>query len=529
MGLTLILVACLLFPGATLSSRILIYIPLPFYSHQAAYRPLFRELADRGHHLTLLTLNPMQHHENITQIDLSVVYRILEKEGFYEMLKSGEGIELVLKLFDMMPLIADIELSQPGMKEFVEGSGHFDLVITEYYASIGAAFAYKYNCPLIGIMSMDAHQNVHNAVGNPTHPILYPHFDLAYTGKLNFKQRFMSIAVNFIWQFYLNKINKELDRVVIKKYFGENMPPLKELEKKVGMIFINSNPVFHGVRPLTVRTVNVGGGLHIEAQPTPLPEDIKTYLDEASQGVIYFSLGSTVKSSQLSSKLKSVLVNTLSQLPFKVLWKYEDESQQEIVKNILTRSWLPQQAVLRHPNVKLFITQGGLQSLEEALFVGVPVLVMPFFGDQVLNARKVVEYGLGLSLNPSSLEEAELRSTIMEIITTDSYKNSAQRLAKQVSDQPMSGVEKAAWWTEYVLRHPDLELLRSDKSDLPLYQYYFLDILCVCFLVILIFIYLVKFVIGKLLNSLFIILEFIVSVNKLVFTFCSESIKRKVE
>ncbi len=40
-------------------------------------------------------------------------------------------------------------------------------------------------------------------------------------------------------------------------------------------------------------------------------------------------------------------------------------------------------ALLGHNNTKLFITHGGLMSTEEAIYHGVPIVVMPGFRDQV--------------------------------------------------------------------------------------------------------------------------------------------------
>lgn len=50
----------------------------------------------------------------------------------------------------------------------------------------------------------------------------------------------------------------------------------------------------------------------------------------------------------------------------------------------------------------------------------------------------------------------------------------------------MSGLEKAVWWTEYVLRHKGAKYLRNPGRDLPYYQYFLLDVLGVCFLTLII-------------------------------------------
>jgi glucuronosyltransferase len=55
--------------------------------------------------------------------------------------------------------------------------------------------------------------------------------------------------------------------------------------------------------------------------------------------------------------------------------------------NILVRAWLPQQDLLGHPVVKVFLTHGGIHSVYEALWHGQPMVVMPLATDQFDNAR----------------------------------------------------------------------------------------------------------------------------------------------
>ena len=57
--------------------------------------------------------------------------------------------------------------------------------------------------------------------------------------------------------------------------------------------------------------------------------------------------------------------------------------------NIKFVSWAPQNDVLGHPSVKAFISHGGSNSMYEAAFHGVPLVCIPFMGDQPDNAAKV--------------------------------------------------------------------------------------------------------------------------------------------
>lgn len=73
--------------------------------------------------------------------------------------------------------------------------------------------------------------------------------------------------------------------------------------------------------------------------------------------------------------------------------------------------------VLGHPNIKLFITQGGLQSTEEAIYYHVPMLAMPFFGDQPYNAKRMEYKGISRTIfHQQGLQKETLKNLIMEVI-----------------------------------------------------------------------------------------------------------------
>ncbi|KAL1516686.1 hypothetical protein ABEB36_000566 [Hypothenemus hampei] len=464
------------------SKNILVYTPLPFYSHQTAYNPLWKSLARLGHNLTILTLNPMKEtHENIHQVNLEELYDFWKRNNAFEIFSSGEQTwKNIFTIYELSFQMVDLELGHPEVKALINGDRKFDLVITEFYLTLGVGFAWRFNCSWIGVVSMDLNHDKHALLGNPMHPVLYPAFDLGMSSKepLTFKQRFISCIYYVFWNICSKYFNLKQD-ALLKKHFGPNVPSLQKLEKTVSLVMTNSNPIFHKARPLGPKTINIGGGLQI-AQSNTLPEEISRFLDKSVEGIIYFSLGSNIQSSKLSKQTICVLLETFAQLPYKILWKFDlEENIMKMPSNVFTRKWFPQQYIIGHPHVILFITQGGLQSLEEAVFNSVPVLVLPFFGDQFLNAQKVLEHGLGLVLDHKKLGIAEFKTAIEEIIENSRYKEAITNVSRWWLDRPLSALQEAAWWTEFVLRH-HLEMGSNDKKLVQSESYFFSVFVIIC-------------------------------------------------
>lgn len=70
-----------------------------------------------------------------------------------------------------------------------------------------------------------------------------------------------------------------------------------------------------------------------------------------------------------------------------------------------------------HPNLKLFITHGGLLSTIEAVYRGVPIIGIPIFADQPSNMRLAENAGYGKSLDFHSVTSESLQRTIEEMIS----------------------------------------------------------------------------------------------------------------
>lgn len=71
-----------------------------------------------------------------------------------------------------------------------------------------------------------------------------------------------------------------------------------------------------------------------------------------------------------------------------------------------------------------------------------------------------------------------------------------------IDDQPLTGVQKAAWWVEYVIRHNGTEHLRYPGADIPLYKYFLLDVIFVVLSVVLLTVFIATKIIIKIWNIL---------------------------
>lgn len=71
------------------------------------------------------------------------------------------------------------------------------------------------------------------------------------------------------------------------------------------------------------------------------------------------------------------------------------------------------------------------------------------------------------------------------------YKKKAEEIAKLLKDQPMTGLEKAVWWTEYVIRNKGAPHLRNPGADMSWPEFLILDV--VAFLVVIVAVTLVIF------------------------------------
>jgi glucuronosyltransferase len=377
----------------------------------------------------------------------------------------------------VMEKYLDQQLSHPEVKKIIKKSSgqKFDLLILEYLNYVPVlAFAEIYGCPVIGITSLESMWLAHEEIGNGANPMIHPEILFPYEhGRLSFVERWKSLKYYLKFKFFLqNKFQRSFEST-INKHFPQVTTSTDQMKERVQLLMTNTNPAMGFIRPLLPNTIQLGF-MHIEPSKLLPASELKTFLDNSKNGVIYMSLGSNVQSKDLSPEILQTFLKVFGSLSFDVLWKFEADNLPNKPSNVMISKWLPQSDLLAHPKIKLFITQGGQQSMEEAIDRTIPLIVVPFLGDQDSNARRMVRKGIGYHLELHSLTEQKLLKAINEMLKPK-YKENIKKLRELVYDQPMTSRERAVWWTEMVIRHKGAKHLEYPGRLVPFYQKYWLD------------------------------------------------------
>jgi len=224
------------------------------------------------------------------------------------------------------------------------------------------------------------------------------------------------------------------------------------------------NVPFRCVGPLVNQKVHRISNAEIKEQPM-LPWD----QIDSSKPLVFLSLGTVANSHFWTNKfghqamangVQDLTGKEFIQLVFRTAYEafaQEDvfvvmavgpkedalEGMPEAPKNFLLQKSVPQLELL--PKCQAFVTHGGANSMHEALGFGVPMAVVPIFGDQPSNAEAVAKANCGVSFKEplKTLSPESLREAVRQLIVPDSaFRASCAKLGEEVAQA--GGAAKAA-------------------------------------------------------------------------------------
>lgn len=113
----------------------------------------------------------------------------------------------------------------------------------------------------------------------------------------------------------------------------------------------------------------------------------------------------------------------------------------------------------------------------ETVYHGVPVVSMPVFCDHDANAAKAEVDGYAKKIDLLNLSSDKLYKAIKEVIDEPKYKTEVKKRQILIKDQHETPLERAVYWTEYVIRHRGAYHLQSPAKDLNYFQYHMIDVI----------------------------------------------------
>ena len=200
------------------------------------------------------------------------------------------------------------------------------------------------------------------------------------------------------------------------------------------------------ITPLTEYT----GPLIAQVVSDPLTDKLKQWLmDKPEQSVVYISMGSKL---HLDEKGGQAFLEGVKNTNFSLLWSLRKTNQWILdgldvdPDRVLISDWIPQFSVLGSEAIHSAILHGGINGLSEALFNGVPTVVVPQQSEQEFNAGRVHFNGLGIYLDHNTISSSRITESL-KALDTGEYRSKVAKLQKVM--RMAGGVERAADLVEF--------------------------------------------------------------------------------
>ncbi|XP_069472100.1 UDP-glucuronosyltransferase 1A1-like isoform X1 [Ambystoma mexicanum] len=292
------------------------------------------------------------------------------------------------------------------------------------------------------------------------------------TDHMTFAQRIKNVMVALSDYWFCYTLYSPFEHLA--RTFLHKEVTYKELFSRATVWLVRYDFVFEFPRPVMPNMVFIGG-INC-AQAKTLPQEFEKLVnDSGDHGLVIFSLGSMV--SEIPMKKAMLIAEALGTVPQMVLWRYTGQAPPNLASNTKLIKWLPQNDLLAHPKTRAFITHAGSHGIYEGICNAVPMILLPLFGDQMDNAKRVESRGAGITLNVLDMTAEDLSNALKTVISDPSYKENISRLSALHLDRPIHPLDLAVHWVEFVMRHKGAPHLRPAAHDLNWVQYHSLDVI----------------------------------------------------
>lgn len=348
----------------------------------------------------------------------------------------------------------------------------YDLVLTDPSIGGGTILAHRLQVPLVFNVRWTTQGEAHLLIA-PS-PLSYiPFTATELTDKMTFPQRVKNVLSYSLGMYIQSSLSEPHYKPVVRKYFGPDVD-YSTFVLDADIWLMRTDFVFEFPRPTMPNIVYMGG---FQCKPAkPLPADVEDFVQSSGDhGVIVMTLGTLVRS--LPQDVTEEIAAAFAQLPQKVVWRHIGQRPANLGNNTLLVNWLPQNDLLGHPKTRAFVTHGGTNGVQEAIYHGVPVVGLPLFFDQPDNLSRIRAKGGAVIVDIAMLDRHIFAEALVAVLYNTSYKENMQMLSRLHRDQPMKPLDQAVFWIEYVIRHKGARHLQSHSNKMSWFVYKSIDVM----------------------------------------------------
>lgn len=357
-----------------------LFINGPLEGHVNPTLGLVRELVRRGEEVTYFTGEPLRSRVEAT----GAVVRTYDADQFSQVMRAGE-VNHVVGVATGLLRTADVVI--PGVLDQIRGE-HFDYMIHDSMLGSGRLLAQLLNLPAISSSSTFARQQstVNQMVEDLSARLSTEHYERV---QREFQETARSIrekyevAVDSIYEAYCNPA--PLTVVYTSQYFQPDGAAFDGSYKFVGPT-------------LTSRVQDPYDFSGVDADP-----------------LIYISLGTLFNR---ATDFYRLCFDALGETRYGVVLSIGRNTPRAelgpIPENFRVQEYVPQIQVLQH--ARLFVSHGGMNSVSESLFYGVPLIVFPQGADQHAIAARVAEMGAGVRLTQQEISAEGFLAQVEHLI-----------------------------------------------------------------------------------------------------------------
>ncbi|MET9312500.1 macrolide family glycosyltransferase [Kribbella sp. NPDC003505] len=170
------------------------------------------------------------------------------------------------------------------------------------------------------------------------------------------------------------------------------------------------------------------------------PPDPSFPVDQLGSRVAYLSLGTVFTADPQLLRTIATALAPLADTVVVATGQTDPSALGPLPTHVIVRRSVPQPEILARAS--LFVTHGGMNGVNEAMYAGVPMLLVPQGADQPLVAGRVVELGAGLTIRNEDITEDAVRTLAGRLLDGPGFREAA--LVLQAAERDAGGFRRAA-------------------------------------------------------------------------------------